>query len=371
MKKYLYFLSLVLVFSLALIGCSQKEEPKEETPNEQVEEEIVYTDLSIQELQVLALENDGEAAYYLGRIYDYGLMDESQNFQEALKWYQVSADNEFGLGSMGLGYMYLSGCGVDQNYDTAKECFQTAIKQNCMEGYVGIARCILEQEDEENYHTVYVNVRKACDEKLLDGYYYMGYLYEQGIEVEQDYEKAVKYYDLVSSSESTEVNDQYAINSSNTRLGYIYAQGLLGEVDGETAISYFEKASANDFNQAKYYLGIMYEMGQGVDKDYELALSYFEDAAANDYAPALCQIGYIYFNGLGVETDYEQAVYYEKLAAAQGYVPAQINLGYLYENGIGVEQNLETALAYYKMAEESGYEGAQEAVTRIENLLVN
>lgn len=372
MKKYAYILSLALVIMLSVCACKDKEEETPKDPTAEVEEEVIlYPELSIQELQVYALENDGEAAYYLGRIYDYGLMDESQNFQEALKWYQVSADNGFGQGYMGLGYMYLSGCGVEKNYDTAKECFQNAIKANCMEGYVGIARCILEQEDTENYHTVYVNIRKACDEKLLDGYYYMGYLYEKGIEVTEDVTKAAKYYELVSESDSTEVNDQYAINSANTRLGYLYAKGLLGEVDGETAISYFDKAATNEFAQAQYYLGIMYEMGQGVDRDYEKALAYFEQAAANDYAPALSQIGYIYFNGRGVDTDYEQAVYYEKLAAAQGYVPAQINLGYMYENGIGVELNLETALAYYKMAEESDYEGAEEAVTRIENLLVN
>ena len=369
MKKLKSYLILVFCLSLFMTACSDKEEVVVEPEPES--EEIVYEELSLKQLEVYALENDGEAAYYLGRVYDYGLMDESQNFQDAYKWYQVSADNGFGLGYMGLGYLYLSGCGVDKDYDMANECFQNAIQANCMEGYVGIARCILEQEDEDSYHTVYVNVRKACDEKLLDGYYYLGYLYENGIEVTQDVTKAVDYYKLVSASESTDVNDQYAINSANTRLGYIYAKGLLGEVDGDAAIEYLEKASDNGYAKAMYYLGIMYELGQGTDRDYEKALSYFELAAEQDYAPALSQIGFIYFNGLGVDPDYEQAVYYEKLAAAQGYVPAQVNLGYLYENGLGVEMNLETALAYYKLAEENDYEGAGEAVTRIENLLVN
>ena len=371
MKKFVTLLSLALVLSLLAFGCSKKEQTQLEVDEPSEEEEIVYEELSLKELQVLALENDGEAAYYLGRVYDYGLMDEGQNFQEALKWYEASAENNFGMGFIGEGYIYLNGCGVEQDFAKATECFQNAIKAKCMEGYVGVARCILEQEATDDYHTAYVNIRKGCDEKLLDGYYYMGYLYEKGIEVSLDMEKAVSYYKLVSTSNSEAIEDQYAINSANTRLGYIYGKGLLGEVDGDTAVSYFEKASDNDFSQAQYYLGVMYEMGQGVDVDYEKALSYFELAAEKDYAPALSQIGYIYFNGLGVDTDYEQAVYYEKLAAAQGYVPAQVNLGYLYENGIGVELNLETALAYYKLADESGYEGAKEAVTRIENLLVN
>ena len=371
MKKYFNYFLMVLAFAVVLSGCKQKEKEPEVVEESESVEEISYDELSLKQLEVYALENDGEAAYYLGRVYDYGLMGESQNFADALKWYQVSADNEYGWGDLGLGYLYLSGCGVDQDYEKAKECFQNAVNHQCMEGYIGIARCILEQEDEDEYHTAYLAIKKCVDTKLIDGYYYMGYLYENGIEVKADYNSAVSYYELVVENESEDINDQYAINSSNTALGCIHAKGYLGEADGGKAVEYFEKAADNGFSKAQYYLGMLYETGEVVDQDYEKALTYFEAAAEKDYAPAFSQIAYIYFNGLGVDTDYGQAVYYEKLAAAQGYVPAQINLGYLYENGIGVDLNLETALAYYKLADESGYEGAQEAVTRIENLLIN
>lgn len=371
MKKYIRYLLIVSAFAFVLCGCKEKKEEQTVISEPEVEEEVSYEDLSLKQLEVYALENDGEAAYYLGRVYDYGLMEESQNFAEALKWYQVSADNEYGWGDLGLGYLYLSGCGVEKDYELAKECFQNAVNHQCPEGYVGLARCIIESGDEENYHYAYLAIQNALEANLVDGSYYMGLLYEEGIDVKQDLSSAVTYYELVSECGSEDLNDQYAINCANTALGCIYSKGELGEPDGNKAVEYFEKAADNGFAKAQYYLGMLYETGEVVDKDYELALSYFESAAEKDYAPALSQIAYIYFNGFGVDTDYVQAVYYEKLAAAQGYVPAQINLGYLYENGIGVELNLETALSYYKLAEESGYEGAEEAVTRIENLLVN
>jgi hypothetical protein len=160
MKKFVTLLSLALVLSLLAFGCSKKEQTQLEVDEPSEEEEIVYEELSLKELQVLALENDGEAAYYLGRVYDYGLMDEGQNFQEALKWYEVSAENNYGMGFIGEGYIYLNGCGVEQDFAKATECFQNAIKAKCMEGYVGVARCILEQEatDDRRMYSLCVGI---------------------------------------------------------------------------------------------------------------------------------------------------------------------------------------------------------------------
>ncbi len=396
MKKRLLVSLLILTFLISCMGCKKKEEVIEEPEN--IITELNYDDLSVKQLEVLALENDGEAAYRLGLVYDYGLNDVPQNFADSIKWYQISSDASYGKGSLYLGYSYLNGTGTEKDLERAEELFLKALDEGCKEGYVGLARCILDLEDESRYSEAKEYVEKAYNANVLDGYYYMGYFFEKGIgmqtetaedteesqdseepetvetvtEAEPDYEKAVECYEKVLESAGDDINDQFAINSANTRLGYIYANGLIGEeADTKTALTYLNNAADNGFLEAKYYLGIMYLTGAGVDKDAEKALSYFEDAAEKDYAPALSQIAYIYFNGKGVDVDYVQAVYYEKLAAAQGYAPSQINLGYLYENGFGVEKNLETALAYYKLALASGYEGAEEAVTRVESQLSN
>ena len=366
MKK-IKLLFLVLASVIAFAGCKDKE-PENIEPDP-VAEELDYSTLSAKQLEVLALENDGQAAYYLGLMYDYGLNDVTQNFADSFKWYETSSNLGFSQGSLYLGYAYLNGAGCEVDLEKANECFQKAVDEGCKEGYVGLARCILASGDEEQYSTACDYIETAYNFNLLDGYYYMGYLHEKGYGMEMDIEKAVECYERVLSNGTEDINDQFAINSANTRLGYIYANGLLGEADGKSALSYLKEASEKGFSEANYYLGMMYLRGVGVDKNADKALSYFEEAANKDYAPALSQIAYIYFNGNGVDMDYTQAVYYEKLAAAQGYAPSQINLGYLYENGIGVEKNLETALAYYKLAAENNYEGAGEAVTRVETQL--
>ncbi|SEA56768.1 hypothetical protein SAMN02910384_01786 [Pseudobutyrivibrio sp. ACV-2] len=199
----------------------------------------------------------------------------------------------------------------------------------------------------------------------LDGGYYLGYIYENGIGVIADYKKAFDYYNRVAKSSSTALNDRDAINLSNIALGLMYVKGEGVEENSETALEYFTAASDNNSAKASYYIGQMYENGIGVDKDYEKAMEFYLKASDLDYAPALNQVGYLYYNGYGVDVDFASAVYYQKLAALQGYSIAQVNLGFLYENGYGVERNLETALSYYEMAASSGYEGATEAVVRV------
>lgn len=49
-----------------------------------------------------------------------------QNHAEALRWFRKAADKNSGLGLYGLGYMYMSGTAVAQDYDTAFKKLQAA-----------------------------------------------------------------------------------------------------------------------------------------------------------------------------------------------------------------------------------------------------
>ena len=428
------------VMVLSMTACSKgEEEPQPVTdPSATVSD---YSELTIKQLEVRTYENDGKAAYYLALAYDYGINDVQPNFGKAYEWYMKAVELGEARGNVGLGYLYLNGCGVEVDYDAAHDFFQTAIDEGLSDGYVGLARIALAQYEEnvgayalstwddmesarylethpiikeddesdknkeetqqallaqaenasnasiadtpeyvalaqkvqeanETYGAdIYDNLKLAYDASNLDGIYYMGYIKERGIGCERDIDAAIKHYTAVAKNTSTDVWDQYAINSANTRLGILYMDEKWFAAEEEEAVAHFQSAADNGYAMAEYYVGILYQLGLGVDRDYETALSWFEKATEQDYAPAICQMGYIYFNGLGVDANLEQAAYYQKLAAAQGYTPAQINLGYMYENGYGVTQNLETALAYYKLAEESGYAGASEAIARVELLL--
>ncbi|SDH28589.1 hypothetical protein/SEL1 protein [Pseudobutyrivibrio sp. 49] len=357
-----------------------------------------YTVLSYSELEVLAYQGDTEAQVMLGRMLEYGTEDVKQNFAEAISWYQMASDSGSVEGTDALGYFYLTGAGVEQNLDKAEELFKSAIDAGSVNAKVGLARVLLKKGDYEAAETeleedttehATANEKKSTkkdsendtDENELsqivdllivaqqagdlDGGYYLGYIYEKGIGVTQDYKKAYDYYNRVVRSTSTALNDRDSINLSNIAIALMYIKGYGVGVDTDAAMEHLTVASDNSSPKASYYIGQMYEKGIGVDKDYEKAMEYYLKAADFDFAPALNQIGYLYYNGYGVDVDFASAVYYQKLAALQGYAIAQVNLGFLYENGYGVERNLETALSYYEMAANSGYEGATEAVVRV------
>lgn len=397
----LLFIAGLSAFTLMACGKDNEEEIVEQVPTEQIAidgaEVEDYSALSYSGLEVLAYEGDSQAQIMLGRILEYGTEETSQNFSEAISWYQMASDSGDLEGTCALGYFYLTGTGVDQDLDKAEELFDAAIEGGVANAKVGKARVLLargdylsavnEDVDESELTDTEEEETEATDEETegelteldqivelltdassagdLDGEYYLGYLYENGVGVKLDYGKAFDYYSRVTRSESMALQDQDSINYSNIALGLMYIKGHGVEVDEETALEHFNTASENGSAKASYYIGQMYENAVGVDKDYEKAMEYYLLAAGKDYAPALNQIGYLYYNGYGVDVDYASAVYYQKLAALQGYAIAQVNLGFLYENGYGVERNLETALSYYEMAADSGYEGATEAVVRV------
>ena len=415
MKRFnrLFFMLCLCMLSFTACGKDTEEETVDEIDTtEQVAFDDVevedYTVLSYSELEVLAYQGDTEAQVMLGRMLEYGTEDVKQNFAEAISWYQMASDSGSVDGTDALGYFYLTGAGVEQDLDKAETLFKSAIENGSVNAKVGLARVLLKKgdyealavealEDSENAEEAVAskeekeskndkaskNNKEDSEEEAdelsqivdlllvaqqagdLDGGYYLGYIYEKGIGVAQDYKKAYDYYNRVVKSTSTALNDRDSINLSNIAIGLMYIKGYGVGVDTDAALEHFTVASDNSSPKASYYIGQMYETGIGVDKDYEKAMEYYLKAAEFDYAPALNQIGYLYYNGYGVDVDFASAVYYQKLAALQGYAIAQVNLGFLYENGYGVERNLETALSYYEMAANSGYEGATEAVVRV------
>ncbi len=365
----------IIILMLVSSGCVNKESPKSDLSDSKkdISKQVDLTELSLNDLEVLVIDGNKDAAYRLGLIYDYGTDVVEQNFSKAKQWYDRARDLGNKKAALAIGYMYLSGLGVERDYDEARTYFDEALEARVVDACVGLGRLFM-QEDYEDYNPnrAYTYFYNAANKGSLDGKYYLNYAREMGIGTSVDFVNALTGYTEVSSSNSDDIEDQFAINSSNTRLGIMYINGKGVDPNYEMAMDYFKEASENGFAMAKYYIGLMYESGDTEhDANYDKALSFYEEAAAMEYAPALNQVGYMYCNGLGVDIDYEKALYYQKLSAAQGYPLAMVNLGYLYENGLGTKRSLPTALSYYKLAEEGGYEGAYAAIVRVENLIKN
>ena len=99
----------------------------------------------------------------------------------------------------------------------------------------------------------------------------LGYLYEFGLGVRQDYGQAMLWYR--KAADQGDANGQY-------NLGHLYATGLGVSVNFPEAVRWFEKAARQGDPDAQAAMGLAYENGNGVAVDKRRAADWFAKAAA-------------------------------------------------------------------------------------------
>ena len=149
-------------------------------------------------------------------------------------------------------------------------------------------------------------------------------MYENGLGVERDYNKAKKYYEI-----AIEYNNLNAFNN----LGYMYENGHGVAINFNKAVKYYEIAmrsgNISAFNNLKnisdktgcpdasYIIGESYFSGNYIVKqDYQKAIEYFERSAKCGNYDAPCKLEEIYEYGIGVKKDFDKAKEYFILANA-------------------------------------------------------
>ncbi|MDA9318678.1 sel1 repeat family protein [Octadecabacter sp.] len=100
----------------------------------------------------------------------------------------------------------------------------------------------------------------------------LGYMYENGYGVPQDYAEAVRLYRL--AADQGDANAQY-------NLGNMYANGQGVPQDYAEAVRLYRLAADQGDANAQYNLGFMYENGQGVLQDNVMAHMWYNIGAAN------------------------------------------------------------------------------------------
>lgn len=130
-----------------------------------------------------AAEGDSaEAMYWLGIVY----RNEGDG-SEATKWLQKAADNDFCNGFLALGYMYLYGNAVKQNYQRAYDFFKKAMGQGSAEAQYAIGNMYYEgQHVRQNYDEAVRRFRKAADKGITDAKAMLGLCYLCGTGVSQN-----------------------------------------------------------------------------------------------------------------------------------------------------------------------------------------
>ena len=99
-------------------------------------------------------------------------------------------------------------------------------------------------------------------------------------------------------------------------LGYMYNEGLGVRQDYAEALRWYRMAAEQGHVKAQHNLGLMYKRGQGVAQDDTEAVNWFRMAAEQSDARAQNNLGRMYDEGRGVEQDYVQALMWFNLAAS-------------------------------------------------------
>jgi TPR repeat protein len=111
-----------------------------------------------------------------------------------------------------------------------------------------------------------------------------------------------------------------------TNLGWYYEHGRGVAQDYAKAREWYEKAAAKGHAMGMGNLGALYSNGQGVAQDHAKAREWFEKAADKGDRDAMRNLGALYHNGEGVARDYAKAREWFEKAADKGDDEAKAHL---------------------------------------------
>src|SRR6516164_4977842 len=212
----------------------------------------------------------------------------------------------------------------------------------------------------QNYHQAAQWYRQAAEQGLADAEFVLGYLYEQGKGVGQDYRKAAGYY-------TSAARQGHPTAENNLASMYEHGQGV--QKDLQEAVRWYRVAAEQGEVTAQCNLASLYFTGKGVAQSYSQAAAWFRAAAEHGYAPAQENLGWAYYTGKGAVLDFSEAAKWVRRAADQGYARAQLDLGFLYEQGKGVPLDYVSAYMWYEAASAGGEKRASARAKSLSRLM--
>lgn len=220
----------------------------------------------------LALHEDIAAQNKLGTLYAKG-HGVSQDYSQAIYWFQRAAEQGEADAQFNLGLLYYKGEVVRQNYTQAINWFGKAAKQ----GHKGALANL------DEVHKEITTLRVSADQGKVEALVSLGDLYADGNGVSQDYGYAVDLY-------SKAVSQGYAV--AQYKLGLMYEEGKGVPLDFVQSVEWYRKAIENKDAAAKYYLGRMYHNGRGVPRDNVYAYAWIALAADQGDKNAISNLGF-------------------------------------------------------------------------------
>jgi len=154
-------------------------------------------------------------------------------------------------------------------------------------------------------------------------------------------------------------------------LGYCYEHGKGVAQDYTNAVMWYRKSADQGDAKAQRNLGSGYYYGLGVPQDYAEAIRWERKAADQGNDEAQFNLGTYFYNGKGVAQDYTEAIKWFRKSAEQGFAMAQCCLGACYDRGNGVAKDHEEAIKWFRKAADKGNTEAKNYLKTVSSISTN
>jgi len=349
----------------------------------------------------LAEQGDVRAQTNLGLMYLYGKGIE-RDTTESARWLKMAALQSDPRAQMFLGVLHLG----NEDYPEAENWLRMSAAQGFAEAQLALGTLFLMREEIKinedggvDINTEAVHwLKLAAENGNALAKYFLADQYFYG----QDFVEAVRWRILLAEQSFKDAELEFFIRgidavAENFRaLGYAYQRGMGVEQNYLEAVRWFNLAAERGDVQAQMHLGDMYQQGRFVTKNYVEALRWFNLAATQGLTSVTINIscitgteqeallvddftlgsqtaanrcmfsdvfadknlactrsslgvmfGIMYDEGYIVARDSTEAVRWYKLAAEQGNASAQRRLGEIYSQGLGVAQDFIQAYMWF------------------------
>lgn len=204
-----------------------------------------------------------QAQIKLARIYAAGLAG-PKNPTQAREWYQAASELEYVPAQYILGQMYQSGYGGDKDLKKAVKLYTTAGESGHAGAQFALAEYYYAAEDtEQNRKSAFEWYQQAAfnpypNAKKPHAQLALAEMYDQGIGVKADPQKAFAFYKLSAVAGHPDAQNALAI--------YFYSGELVGK-DATIARRLFETAASQGQSDAMFNLALMLQKGEGGEVD--------------------------------------------------------------------------------------------------------
>ena len=142
----------------------------------------------------------------------------------------------------------------------------------------------------------------------------IGYMYEEGLGVTQQYDVAMEWYRRAADG---------GLAEADHNLGMMYVDGRGVAKSWAQGLLYFRKAADKSLIESRYMIALSYFQGDGQIQNRRLAYEGFRETAIEGYADSQYMLSFMLLDGADVKRRSAQAFVWASLALVQGQQQAE------------------------------------------------